>query len=249
MKVVRLRECPNETEPVDTPVALEGFWRRQIQNSQNFDGERESLWVFLLNTRARLISFQQLSQGTKDTVLVNVAEVFRLAAVQNATAIIIAHNHPSGDPTPSEADIKVTREIIKAAAVVKIELLDHVIIGDARREKSYRSLKALGYFVSEASDQKLTKAALATDDLNDLRDLAEELNQVVVRTGVLKQVTDTHLDHTVSLAKLVKVDAEQTEQFGFGLSLLLDDVIAKLEAVSKAIMNVAYDKQPSEVAA
>ena len=70
------------------------------------------------------------------------------AIAANAAAIVLAHNHPSGDPTPSEADIKVTRDLIRAGQLLKIDVLDHVIIGraTAERQKDYVSLRELGYF-------------------------------------------------------------------------------------------------------
>ena len=68
----------------------------------------------------------------------------------NASALVLVHNHPSGDPAPSEADIKVTRDLIRAGQLLKIEVLDHVIIGKptAERPKDYVSLRELGYFYS-----------------------------------------------------------------------------------------------------
>jgi len=74
--------------------------------------------------------------------------VFRTAILHNAFAVVIAHNHPSGDPTPSESDIKITRELIRAGQYLRIDLLDHIILGDARRENGYASLRAMGYFYS-----------------------------------------------------------------------------------------------------
>ena len=77
-------------------------------------------------------------------------EVFRGAIAANASALIIVHNHPSGDPTPSEADIKVTRDLIRAGQLLKIDVLDHVILGRAteQRPKDFTSLRELGYFYS-----------------------------------------------------------------------------------------------------
>jgi DNA repair protein RadC len=77
-------------------------------------------------------------------------EVFKAAIAANAAAIVLVHNHPSGDPTPSEADIKVTRDLIRAGQLLKIAVLDHVIIGRAtpERPKDYVSLRELGYFYS-----------------------------------------------------------------------------------------------------
>jgi DNA repair protein RadC len=110
----------------------------------------EVFQVALLNTRRKLIRFERLAQGTLDTLLVHPREVFRSAILANAAAIIIAHNHPSGDPTPSEADIKVTRDLIRAGQLLKIDVLDHVILGQAteQRPKDFVSLRELGYFYS-----------------------------------------------------------------------------------------------------
>ena len=100
------------------------------------------------NTRRRLIRVEPISQGTLDTLLVHPREVFKAAIAASAAAIIIVHNHPSGDPTPSEADIKVTRDLIRAGQLLKIDLLDHIILGRAcpERPKEYASLRELGFF-------------------------------------------------------------------------------------------------------
>ena len=110
----------------------------------------ETLQAVLLNTRRRLIRVEPISQGTLDTILVHPRDVFRAAIAANAAAVVLAHNHPSGDPTPSEADIKVTRDLIRAGQLLKIDVLDHVIIGRAtpERQKDYASLRELGYFYS-----------------------------------------------------------------------------------------------------
>jgi DNA repair protein RadC len=83
-----------------------------------------------------------------DTLLAHPREVFRAAIAANASAVVLAHNHPSGDPTPSANDIKITRELIRAGQTVKIDVLDHVILGRRAQErgKDYVSLRELGYF-------------------------------------------------------------------------------------------------------
>ena len=108
----------------------------------------ETFQVVLLNTRHRLIRVEIISQGTLDTILVHPREVFKSAIAANAAAIVLVHNHPSGDPTPSQADIRVTRDLIRAGQFLKIEVIDHVIIGHttAERQKDYSSLRELGYF-------------------------------------------------------------------------------------------------------
>jgi DNA repair protein RadC len=108
----------------------------------------ETFITVLLNTRRRLIRVCPISQGTLDTLLVHPREVFKPAIGATASAVILAHNHPSGDPTPSEADIKVTRDLIRAGQLLKIEVLDHVILGQAttERPRDFVSLRELGYF-------------------------------------------------------------------------------------------------------
>src|SRR5687768_7068290 len=112
--------------------------------------EVETFQIVLLNTRRRLIRIEKISQGTLDTILVHPREVFKLAITANAAAVVLVHNHPSGDPTPSEADIKVTRDLIRAGQLLKIDVLDHIILGAKTqdRPKDYASLRELGYFYS-----------------------------------------------------------------------------------------------------
>ncbi len=112
--------------------------------------EVEHFQVLLLNTRRRLIRIEPVSvaQGTLDAVLVHPRDVFRAAIAANASAIVLAHNHPSGDPTPSEADIRITRDLVRAGQLLRIEVVDHVIIGrrSPDRPRDFVSLRELGYF-------------------------------------------------------------------------------------------------------
>ncbi len=110
--------------------------------------EVEEFHAVLLNTRRRLIRTERISQGTLDTILVHPREVFRAAILANAHAFILVHNHPSGDSTPSDADIRVTRDLVRASQLMKIELLDHVILGHKsdKNPRGYTSLKELGIF-------------------------------------------------------------------------------------------------------
>ena len=128
---------------LDNPEAIARLLREQ-NRSKNV----ETFQILLLNTRRRLIRVDEISQGTLDTLLVHAREVFNSAIAARAAAIVLVHNHPSGDPTPSEADIKVTRDLIRAGQLLKIEVLDHVILGRAttERPKDYVSLRECGYF-------------------------------------------------------------------------------------------------------
>lgn len=122
----------------------------RLLRDQNLVKGTETLQVLLLNTRRRLIRVEEITDGTVDTLLVHAREVFRAAIAANASALVLAHNHPSGDPTPSDADIKVTRDLIRAGHLLKIEVLDHIILGrrTPERPRDYVSLRELGYFHS-----------------------------------------------------------------------------------------------------
>ncbi len=139
------RELQEESPLLDNPANVVRLLR-----ARNLVKEVETLQVLLLNTRRRLIRVEEVTDGTIDTLLVHAREVFKAAISANASAIVLAHNHPSGDPTPSEADIKVTRDLIRAGQVLKIDVLDHVILGRAtpERAKDFSSLRELGYFFS-----------------------------------------------------------------------------------------------------
>jgi DNA repair protein RadC len=89
----------------------------------------EKFWVLCLNRKNRLLRCVEVTSGTAGSTLVHPREVFREAIRAAASAIICAHNHPSGDPAPSAADIRVTRQLREAALTVEIDLLDHVIVG------------------------------------------------------------------------------------------------------------------------
>ncbi len=145
-RVTALRECPVPAEMLvcETPQQAVDYWRLHIATTPHFNSECECLAVLLLNTRRRVKGHQLITIGTMDTLLVHAREVFRVAIVAAASAIVMMHNHPSGEPQPSEADIKVTRDLIRAGQLLKIEVLDHVIVGNP----THSSLRELGYFYS-----------------------------------------------------------------------------------------------------
>jgi len=137
------RESYLEAPLLDTPERVADLLREdnRLYTVENFQ-------VALLNTRRRLLCVHNVSQGTLDTLLVHPREVFFQAIQKRAAALILVHNHPSGDPTPSEADIKITRDLIRAGQILRIEVLDHVILGQRTesRPKDYVSLRETGYF-------------------------------------------------------------------------------------------------------
>ncbi len=99
--------------------------------------EQEHLRVVLLNTKNQVLGVRDVYKGSLNSSMVRVAEVFRDAIKENCASIIVAHNHPSGDPTPSPEDVRVTRDLVAAGKLLDIEVLDHLVIG---RHK-YVSLK------------------------------------------------------------------------------------------------------------
>jgi len=102
--------------------------------------EQEHLRVLILDTKNYIIASPTIYKGSLNTSVVRVAELFREAIKVNAASLIVAHNHPSGDPSPSPEDIRVTREIVQAGKLLDIEVLDHLVIGHQR----YVSLKERG---------------------------------------------------------------------------------------------------------
>lgn len=136
-------EIRTESPMMDNPERIADLLR---EDARGYDVEH--FLVLLLNTRRRLIRVEPISQGTLDAIHVHAREVFKHAIAANASAIVLVHNHPSGDPTPSEADIKVTRDLIRAGQLLKIDVLDHVILGrkTTERARDFASLRELGYF-------------------------------------------------------------------------------------------------------
>lgn len=102
--------------------------------------EREHLRVLILDTRNRLLRMREIYRGSLNTSWIRIAEVFRDPVRMNAAAVIIAHNHPSGDPTPSPEDVAVTKSMVEAGKLLDIEVLDHLVIGQGR----FISMKAKG---------------------------------------------------------------------------------------------------------
>ena len=114
--------CALAVENRPSPDQAAAYWKSHIAGHPYFNSGCECLVVFILNTRRRIKGHYLVSIGTMDT---------------------IAHNYPSGEPTPSEADIKITRDLIRAGQLLKIEVLDHIVIG----HPTNTSLRNLGYFL------------------------------------------------------------------------------------------------------
>jgi DNA repair protein RadC len=102
--------------------------------------EKEHLRLILMDTRNRVLATPTIYIGSLNTSIIRIGELFRAAIKENAAAFIVAHNHPSGDPSPSPEDVAVTRQIVQAGALLSIEVLDHIVIGHNR----FVSLKERG---------------------------------------------------------------------------------------------------------
>jgi len=102
--------------------------------------DREHFWALALNTRNHLMRIVEVSVGSLNASIVHPRELFKDAVRVSAASLVVTHNHPSGDPTPSGADIQLTRRLVKAGDVLGIELLDHVVIGDGGEHSSMREL-------------------------------------------------------------------------------------------------------------
>ena len=112
-------------EPLNTPEKIVDYLRDAFERQPTV----ETLWLICLNRKNRPIGRTLITSGTLTGSLVHPREVFKVAVLSSAAAIVVAHNHPGGDPAPSSADLQVTRRLHEAATAMDIELIDHVIVG------------------------------------------------------------------------------------------------------------------------
>lgn len=112
----------------------------KVMRGRRLPRDREVFTALLLNTKNVIVRGVLVSVGTINASIVHPREVFKAAVRYSAAALILVHNHPSGNPTPSQEDIAITKRLVKAGEILGIQVLDHVIIGDGR----FQSLKELG---------------------------------------------------------------------------------------------------------
>lgn len=143
-KVIALRDCPmpEHRKMCESAKDAVDYWHANVATAPWFNPACECCVVLLLNTRRRILGHHLVSVGILDSVLVHAREAFRAAIISASHGILLMHNHPSGDPLPSEADIRLTREMIRASDLVKIQMVDHVIVGQGK----FTSLRELGIF-------------------------------------------------------------------------------------------------------
>ncbi|MES2709355.1 MAG: JAB domain-containing protein [Verrucomicrobiota bacterium] len=111
------------------PPDAVAYWRRHIARSPQFSAECECVAVILLNSRMRMRGHHIVSVGSLNQAMAEPREVFRLAVMAAAHSVILMHNHPSGEPDPSGADCRITRNLRDAGSILGIPLVDHIIVG------------------------------------------------------------------------------------------------------------------------
>lgn len=117
------------------------------------DLAQETFHVLMLNTRNTLVNRHMVTVGLIDASLVHPREVFRQAVMENASAIVLVHNHPSGDPTPSAEDLRITKQLVEAGKILDISVQDHVIIGrESESAKGFTSIREQGLCDFSAKD-------------------------------------------------------------------------------------------------
>jgi DNA repair protein RadC len=138
--VMVLAQRISATNPQDRPQIQTPDDVFALLGSEMLALDHEELRVVLLDTKNRVLRVATIYQGSVNSAHVRVAEIFKDALRQNAPGIVVVHNHPSGDPTPSAADVSLTTEICKAGQILGIDVIDHLIIGVGE----FRSLRRLG---------------------------------------------------------------------------------------------------------
>ncbi|WP_210023500.1 MULTISPECIES: DNA repair protein RadC [unclassified Paenibacillus] len=129
------RSAMNETVIIRSPQDVASLLMEDLRYLQ-----KEHFVCLFLNTKNHVIGQETLSMGSLNASIVHPREVFRAAIKRSSASIVCAHNHPSGDPTPSPEDVQITKRLVQAGDIVGIDVLDHIVIGDQR----FVSLKELG---------------------------------------------------------------------------------------------------------
>jgi DNA repair protein RadC len=127
--VVKIQLIREEAEPyqISEPEDINNLLMRYLKNE-----DRENFVAVLLDSKLNVNGIHTISIGDSESAIVTPREVFKSAILTNSCAIVVGHNHPSGDPTPSSADIEVTKVLIEAGKILKIDVLDHVICGNGK---------------------------------------------------------------------------------------------------------------------
>jgi len=115
---------------IDSPMAVFDFWKTIISQRPDFESEKENLITILVDIRFRPIAYNLVALGALNECVAHPREILRPAIVASAYGFVLSHNHPSGDPTPSDADRVLTSKVKQGAEFLQIAMLDHVVVGD-----------------------------------------------------------------------------------------------------------------------
>ena len=137
LKIIKEDSVPYEVPVIKSPAEV---YQAAKQLLALHEEPEEHFCIFCLNTKNKIVGVHTISIGTLNASIVHPREVFKAAMLNNASAIICFHNHPSGDPEPSREDIETTRRLVEAGEIMGIKVFDHVIIGEQR----YLSMKEEG---------------------------------------------------------------------------------------------------------
>ena len=117
---------------LDSPEKTFHFWKSVIEMKPDFETDKETVIVILLDAKLRPRAYHQAALGTLNECAAHPREIFRPVVISAAYAFVLAHNHPSGDATPSSADRSITQHLREGASILQVQFLDHVIVGDPR---------------------------------------------------------------------------------------------------------------------
>jgi len=132
-KIVSLREtAPDDLPACEIPQQAVDYWRRHIATAPHFNPDVECVAVLLLNVKLRIRGHHLVSIGCLNETMSHPREVFRAAVIGAAFAVVMMHNHPSGDPTPSQADRQITKTLVESGRILRIHVSDHIIVGHNR---------------------------------------------------------------------------------------------------------------------
>ena len=135
-QIVKEKTMAYNFKTISQPIDVVKIVKAYIGNS-----DRENFVLICLDAKNNITAIHTVSIGTLNSAVIHPREVFKVAILVNSASIIVAHNHPSGDLTPSSEDLKVTKEIVEAGNILDIPVLDHIIVGD---DEQYVSLKERG---------------------------------------------------------------------------------------------------------
>lgn len=142
-KIVYNLVSPGETQKLDKPELVSEY----LKSAYDQNPLQEMFYAVYLNRKNRPLGRHLIRMGTLTSTVVGAREIFRGAILAGASALIVSHNHPSGDPAPSTPDLHVTRQLREAAKILDIELLDHVVVGTKEGDptgRGYYSFREAG---------------------------------------------------------------------------------------------------------